>query len=115
VGLPFVKRLPEPPDPDSPGPMRFAEPGKLAGEMLMAGFREVTEEALNLPAIWPGTPEVVLASLLELATPLRHAIEDFTQEQRDEATREVLDTLGPKFDGTHTHSIAPIIVVRGIK
>ena len=115
VGMPFVKRLPEVPDPNAPGPMRFAEPGKLAGEMNRAGFRDVTEEILNLPSLWPGTPEDVLASLLDLATPLRHAIADFTQEQRDEATREVLDTLRPKFDGTHTHSVAPILIVRGVK
>ena len=113
--MPFVKRLPELPDPNAPGPMRFAEPGQLAGEMNSAGFKDVTEEILNLPSLWPGTPEEVLASLLELATPLRHAIADFTQEQRDEATREVLDTLRPKFDGTHTHSVAPILILRGVK
>jgi SAM-dependent methyltransferase len=115
VGLPFVKRLPEPPDPDGPGPMRFAEPGKFAGEMRQAGFKEVTEEILNVPAMWPGTPENVLASFFEIATPIRNAVAEFTPEQRDEATQEVLNNLRQNFDGTHTHSIAPIIVVRGSK
>ena len=115
VGVPFVKRLPEPPDPNAPGPMRFADPGKFAGEMRQAGFKEVTEEILNVPALWPGTPEDVLTSFFEIATPIRNAVAEFTPEQRDEATQEVMNNLLPNFDGTHTHSIAPIIVVRGTK
>jgi len=111
VGMPFVKRLPEAPDPDAPGPMRFAQPGKLIGEMQRAGFKDVSEEILNLPSLWPGTPEEMLASFFELATPLRNAIAEFTQEQREEATREVLENLQPKFDGAYTHSVAPVLVL----
>jgi SAM-dependent methyltransferase len=115
VGMPFVKRLPEPPDPNGPGPMRFAQPGKLVGEMQRAGFAGVSEEILNLPARWPGTPEETLKSFFELATPLRNAIADFTEEQRIEATEEALSSLRPNYDGTHTHTIAPVLVVQGMK
>ena len=115
VGMPFVKRLSEAPDPDAPGPMRFAQPGKLVGEMQSAGFNDVAEEVLNLPALWPGTPEEVLKSFFELATPLRNAIAEFTQDQREEATQEALGNLRLNYDGKHTRSIAPVLVVSGAK
>ena len=91
--------------------MRFAEPGKLAANLGAAGFTEIQEDVLTLPARWPGSPEKMLAAMMELATPLRHAIEEFSSQQREEATREVLDNLQPKFDGTYTHSVAPVLIL----
>jgi ubiquinone/menaquinone biosynthesis C-methylase UbiE len=50
AAMPYMRRLAVTPDPDGPGPMRFAEPGKLARVVGAAGFRDVQEITQSLPA-----------------------------------------------------------------
>jgi ubiquinone/menaquinone biosynthesis C-methylase UbiE len=112
---PFMRRLDQKPDPDGPGPMRYAEPGKLKALVEAAGFREVNEQVASFDARWPGTPEELLASLLEIAAPLRTVVESMPADLREEATQETYANLRPYFDGTNTVLKAPAVIVTGIK
>lgn len=113
--LPYFKRLAVKPDPDGPGPMRFAERGKLAGLMEAAGFSNVQEWIRNLPAPFRGTPEELLASLFEMAAPLRNAANSLSEEDRKDADDEAIANLRARFDGTVIDLIAPVVIVTGAK
>src|ERR1700676_1330001 len=58
AAVPYLRRLAVKPDPDGPGPMRFAEPRKLVHVVEAAGFRDVQEESLSLGAPYRGSPEL---------------------------------------------------------
>ncbi len=113
--VPYTSRLDVKPDPDAPGPMRFAEPGKLAKLMDAAGFLDVQERYSNLPAPWPAPPEAMLAAVFELAAPLRNAVADLPVDVRMEAEQEALANLYALYDGQQVAVTAPTIVVTGKK
>src|SRR5262245_33982966 len=58
AAMPYVKRMAVKPDPDGPGPLRFAEPGKLTRLVEAAGFLNVTEKIDVLQAPYRGEPEI---------------------------------------------------------
>jgi SAM-dependent methyltransferase len=115
TALPYIKRLDEQPDPDGPGPMRFAEPGKLAKHFEATGFRNVQEQPHRLYAPFAGTPEELLSCLFEIAAPFRNAAAQLTEEQRKGAEEEVYSNLRPLYDGKLTNVAAPVTVVMGTK
>ena len=114
VAMPFVKRLAVKPDPDGPSPMRFAEPGKLARLVEAAGFTGVTERALTLAAPYQGSPEEMLASMMEIAAPFRNAAATLSEADRHAAEQECYDTLRAHYDGKITSVTAPVIIVTGV-
>jgi SAM-dependent methyltransferase len=114
VGMPIMRRLAERPDPDGPGPMRFAESGKLARLVEDAGFVEVTENSLTLPAPFPGSPEEFVGHVMEIATPLRNAANTLLPDDRRAAEAETYHLLRPLYDGTKTNVKAPVITVTGV-
>ncbi len=109
--VPFMRRLPEKPDPDAPGPMRFAEPGKLSRALTEAGFHSVEETSRTYPAPVRGTPEELLSSLMELAAPFRNALARLPEAERLAAESEALGGLRKLYDGTFTQITAPVIIV----
>jgi SAM-dependent methyltransferase len=111
AALPYMRRLAVKPDPDGPGPLRFAEPGKLARLVEAAGFREVTETSLNLRAPFQGPPEELLTSMMEIAAPFRNAAATLPDEDRRAAQREVYENLKPLYDGAFTKVTAPVVIV----
>ena len=113
IAMPFIKRLAVKPDPDGPGPMRFAEPGKLVRLVEAAGFGDVSETSLNLPAPYKGSPEELLASMMEIAAPFRNAAATLSDEDYRAAETEVYDNLRALSDGAQTNVTAPVIIVTG--
>ena len=112
--MPFLRRLAVKPDPDGPGPMRFAEPGKLARLVEAAGFSHAQERSLNVPAPFRGSPEGLLASMMEIAAPFRNAAATLSEDDRRAAEREVYDNLRPLHDGTLTTVTAPVLIVTAV-
>jgi SAM-dependent methyltransferase len=108
---PFVRRVAVKPDPDGPGPMRFAEPGKLARLIEAAAFGDVNEQRLLLPAPYRGSPDELLGSTLEIAAPFRAAVASLSEDDRKAAEREVAENLRPLYDGTFTRVTAPVVIV----
>ena len=114
AAMPYMRRLAVKPDPDGPGPMRFAEPGKLARLVEGAGFRDVKEKSLKFPAPYRGSPEDFLASMMELAAPFRNAAATLSEHDRRAAEQEVYGNLRPLYDGTFTKVTAPVLIVTGV-
>ena len=95
--------------------MRFAEPGKLKRLVDESGFRDTSERVLSVAANWRGSPEHLLSSMLEIAAPFRRVLQTLSDDERMAAVQEVYSNLNPRFDGVHTHTRAPIVIVSGIK
>jgi SAM-dependent methyltransferase len=114
AAVPYMRRLAVKPDPDGPGPMRFAEPHKLVHLVEAAGFRDVQETHLSLGAPYRGSPEQLLASMMEIAVPFRNAVATLSEDDRRAAEREVYENLRPLYDGTFTKVTAPVLVVTGV-
>ncbi len=115
AALPFIKRLDKKPDPDGPGPMRYAESGKLMHLVVEAGYRNTSEVMHDLPAPYRGSPEDFLAAMLEIAAPFRNAVKTMSGPARSEAKEEALRNLGQLYDGTYTRVTAPILIITGEK
>lgn len=113
VALPFIMRLAEKPDPDGPGPMRFAEPDKLAALLRNIGYSDVQEIRDSMSAPYPGTPEQLLISTFEIAAPFRTIAASLSEEDRSAAEKEALDNLNSHYDGEKVNINAPIVIVTG--
>jgi SAM-dependent methyltransferase len=113
AALPFMRRLAVKPDPDGPGPMRFAEPRKLATLLEAAGFENVDERSASLPAAYRGSPQDVLTAMMDIAAPFRNAAATLSPADRAAAEREALDNLGALYDGNLTKVTAPVLIVTG--
>ena len=115
AAMPYMRRLAVKPDPDGPGPMRFAEPGKLMRLIETSGFGDAKESILRLPAPYRGSPEELLTSMMEIAAPFRNAAATLSEDDRRAAEAEAYGNLRPLFDGTFTNVTAPVIVVTGTR
>ena len=111
--VPYIRRLSVKPDPDAPGPLRYAEPGKLARLVEAAGFTKVNESSHRLPAPFRGSPEELLESLMEIAAPFRNAAASLSDVDRRAAKEEALNNLRSAYDGTFTRPVAPVLIVTG--
>ena len=115
AALPFMRRLAVKPDPDGPGPMRFAESRKLATLLEQVGFANVGERSANLPAAYRGSPQELLTAMMDIAAPFRNAAATLSHEERMAAEQEALNNLGAGYDGNLTKVTAPVIIVTGTR
>ena len=115
AALPFTRRLATKPDPDAPGPLRFAEPGKLARLVKAAGFQDVRETSHDLPAPFRGSPEELLAAMMEIAGPFRNAAASLSEKDRQAAQEEAYANLRGVYDGKFVNLKAPVLIVTGRK
>jgi SAM-dependent methyltransferase len=115
AALPFMRRLAVKPDPDGPGPMRFAESRKLAAVLEQVRFVNVEERSANLPAAYRGSPRELLTAMMDIAAPFRNAAATLSHEERTAAEQEALDNLGAVYDGHLTKVTAPVITVTGMR
>jgi len=95
LGRFFARRVPEPPPPDMPFPLRFAAPGSLGAALRAAGLPSVEEETVVLPLPWPGSPEEVWMQFYDVAVPMRPYLDSFSTEERAAAFEEALAMLPP--------------------
>ena len=111
AAMPYLRRLAVKPDPNGPGPMRYAQPGKLSGLVREAGFHDVKEDELTVPAPYRGSPEELLTSMMEIAAPFRNASAALSDEERHAAELEAKENLRALYDGTVTKPTAPVLIV----
>jgi SAM-dependent methyltransferase len=115
AALPFMRRLAVKPDPDGPGPMRFAESRKLATLFEQGGFMSVEERSASLPAAYRGSPQELLTATMDIAPPFRNAAATLSDKERKAAEQEALNNLGAVYDGKLTKVTAPVIIVTGTR
>jgi enediyne biosynthesis protein CalE5 len=113
---PFFQRigLPELP-PDAPTPFRFAAPGALAGELERAGFRQVDERMLVIPAPWPGTPEEYWQHFYDVAVPMRPLFDSLPPDQFAEARAEAEELLRAQHDGHAVRTTVATMIASGTR
>jgi SAM-dependent methyltransferase len=111
--VPYVMRLPEKPDPDGPGPIRFAEPDKLAALLRSAGFDEVQEYREVVDAPFSGTPEELLVTTFDLATPFQSIAASLSDEDRAAAESEAIALMKSNYADGRVNVTAPVVIVVG--
>jgi SAM-dependent methyltransferase len=113
---PFLQRvtLPAPPA-DAPGPFRFAAPGALGGALGQAGFRQVDERTLVIPAPWPGSPEEYWQMFYDVAVPLRPVFDSLSPDEFAQAKAEATDLLRAQYDGSTVQATVAIVVAAGTR
>jgi ubiquinone/menaquinone biosynthesis C-methylase UbiE len=97
-----------------PGPLRFAQPGSLSGELEQAGFREIEEERLIVPLPWPGPPEQLWQHFRDVVAPLRPVIDGLPPDELEAVQAEVLEAYGAHYDGTRVEMTAEVVVVTAL-
>jgi hypothetical protein len=100
----------EPAAVDGPGPMRFATPGSLGGELRRAGFGDVREESRVVEMVWPGTVETLARQWFEISRLEARVAE----ERRDDLHEDVLRSLRRYAEGERVRVTAPIVVASGM-
>ncbi|MFN8515704.1 MAG: methyltransferase domain-containing protein [Thermomicrobiales bacterium] len=113
---PFLQRvsLPKFP-PEAPTPFRFAAPGALGGALGQAGFRQVDERSLIIPAPWPGTPEEYWQQFYDVAVPMRPLFDSLPPDEFTRAKAEAADLLRAQYDGTTVHATVATVVASGTR
>ena len=97
------------PEPDAPGPMRYAAPGSLSGALRAAGYRDIHEETRTVDLVWPGPAETLRDFWLELTR-----LEAKVPPDRREAFRaDVLASLRRHAEGDAIRLPAPVVVATG--
>ena len=89
--------------------MRFAQAGSLTTALDEAGFREIREESPVVEMVWPGPPQLVIDTQLDISR-----IEERVPPQRREAMRaELLRAYEPYVDGEVTRLQARVVIASG--
>jgi ubiquinone/menaquinone biosynthesis C-methylase UbiE len=114
VGPIFSRVELPPPEPGEPNPFVFSESGTLSAALREAGFKEVEEETVTIPVVFPGTPEEQWQWLLEMTPPFIPIIQGMALEQREEAIGEVITALEENFDGERVTLQAEIVAAAGM-
>jgi SAM-dependent methyltransferase len=99
----------EAPDPETPGPFRFARPGALAAALRAAGFARAAERTRVVPWPWPGSPEECRAQALD-AVGVRRLLARLPPERRDRALADALAAIRARYDGQRVQFEATIVV-----
>jgi ubiquinone/menaquinone biosynthesis C-methylase UbiE len=104
-----------PADPDAPGAFRFAESGKLASILKLAGASDVRERVLHFRIAAPISPGEFWAMRSETSDTLREKLGKLTTEQVVRVEQEVLEAVGAFFPNNQMSFPAQMIMVTGKK
>jgi ubiquinone/menaquinone biosynthesis C-methylase UbiE len=88
---PFLRHVQVPdPQPDAPGPFRFADENRLTSVLRAAGFRNVCTATHRVPWPWPGSPEEAWQAKQEISAPFKKLIAALPRDKEREVQQEVL-------------------------
>lgn len=104
-----------PPNPEAPGPFRFANPDKLAAALTGAGFEQVEVETKAIDTPFPGTAEDLWSFVREIGAPFRRVFSGLTDEQKDQLTTAVYNTVRPLQDGQRLNLSGSIVVASAVR
>jgi SAM-dependent methyltransferase len=102
-------------DPDAPGALRFAEPGKLARLLEQAGARAVRETRVDFRMTAPVRLEEFWPIRAELSETLRSKIAGLPAPLVTRIAEDVTEAARPFFPGDRMNFPAQVLVVSGEK
>lgn len=112
----FRKYLQVPtPEPGTPHPFRFAQPGTLTAALEEAGFGQVQEESPTVPWPWPDSPASCWERRQAEGALYPRLIERLTPEQREQVFNDVIASIERFYDGHHVNYTATIVVASGVR
>jgi len=76
AATPFIKSMPEPPEPGTPGPFAFTDPARVLDILETAGWKDVTIEDWRTDIIMPGETAEQSADFMFQMGPLSRIIKD---------------------------------------
>jgi len=104
-----------PVEPDAPNAFRFAEPGKLAGILELAGAGDIHERDVRFQSAAPISPIEFWMMRSETSDTLREKLAKLSAEQVSDATQEVLEAVWEYFPNGQMNFPAQMIIVTGTK
>ena len=104
-----------PADPDAPGAFRFAESGKLASILELAGASDVGERLLHFRLGAPISPREFWAMRSETSDALREKLAKLPADQVLRVKQEVQEAVGEFFPNNRMSFPAQMIIVTGKK
>ena len=113
----LARFLPAPPPepPDTPGPFRFAEPGRLASLLREAGAVDVSERALRFTMDAPISFDEFWEMRKETSQPLRTRLRELSAERANDFVADFRRAAAPYFDGKRMRMPAVVLVVTATK
>jgi SAM-dependent methyltransferase len=105
----YLPEPPLPPSPDTPNPMRFAQPGTLTNALRSAGFVDVREETRVIEIVWPGNAE----SMRDWWMALTRIADQVPSELLPALDADLLASLNRYADGEGLHFTAPVVIGSG--
>jgi SAM-dependent methyltransferase len=102
-------------EPGGADPFRFAASGSLSASMQTAGFKDVHEEARDVPWTWPGTPEEIWEQIRTTAVACKPLLERVPAGDWPRLDGEVIAAVRRYFDGENVVFGASVILASGMK
>src|SRR5581483_10580261 len=87
---------------------RYGQPGSIARELEVAGFRNCTDRLQTVPWVWPGPPEQVWEYFQEATVPFRPLIDAIPSSLRERVQGRVLEKIASYYDGAQVNFTATI-------
>jgi len=97
------------PDPDAPDVSRFAERGRLQGELETAGFQNVKENFLIVPARWNGSLDLYFQQFSEVSVMARPLLAQLSPARRGDVRDDIIAGL-QKFV-QDSHLVLPLEII----
>jgi ubiquinone/menaquinone biosynthesis C-methylase UbiE len=109
-------RYVEPPEPEpgTPSPFAFAEPGTLSTALRKAGLREVEEELAVVPTPFPGTPQQYWDWWWDMVPPLQPLLAALAPGEQAEVRERAIAALRTYDDGERVTIPIQVVVASGI-
>jgi ubiquinone/menaquinone biosynthesis C-methylase UbiE len=104
-----------PSDPDAPDAFRFAEPGKLARILRIAGASDIRERILEFDSTAPISPEEFWDMRSEISEILRNKLQKFSAAERWQIGKQVQHAVREYFPNNQMRFPSQAIIVTGLK
>ncbi len=105
---------PPPPQPGTPGPFKFGEPGSLTAALEQAGFENVNEKSLTANYRLNGSAEEMLQRVLDMGG-LHGMLWELPADQRDSMLSQALDNYRAYLDGTTVTMPLAYVLATGVR
>ena len=115
VGV-LLREVPGAELPPAAGPIfKFGKPGTLTSALQAAGFRDVREQASEVPWVWPGKPAEIWEYFQEATIPFRPLIERIPPNDRQRIERRIVEELSQYERDGEVRMTAVVVIVTAAK